>query len=269
MRIGLAVLALLWSVLAYSAPKADLWPYWQTEAAQSQITVDHARWQRLLDTYLDAEHASGIHRFDYAAVTEADQSTLDSYLQALQKIDPRQLSRAEQQAYWINLYNAHTVQLVLQAYPVKSILKVQGGIFGRGPWNKTTLRINGLALSLNDVEHRILRPIWQDHRIHFAVNCASLGCPNLLPEVFTAANTENLLNRAAKDYLAHSRGLRWHSSTLHLSKIFDWYQDDFGRNESELLRTLASHLSPAQAKRLETFSGDIEYHYDWALNQPE
>lgn len=269
MRALLATLGLCWALALSAAPKADLWPYWQMADRHNAATVDHSQWQRLLDNYLDAEHASGVNRFNYAAVSQADTQALQNYIQTLQSIDPRQLNRNEQKAYWINLYNAHTVQLVLDAYPVKSILKVQGGIFSRGPWNKKTLDIAGQKLSLNDIEHRILRPIWQDSRIHFAVNCASIGCPNLLPQVFTAATTEQLLEQAARQYLAHPRGLALADSSLRLSKIFDWYQSDFGSNETLMLRSLQRYVAADIAKRLENFSGDIEYHYDWDLNQPE
>lgn len=269
MRALLATLGLCWAMALSAAPKADLWPYWQTADRNSTAVVDHSQWQRLLDIYLDAEHASGVNRFNYAAVSQADAKALQNYIQTLQNLDPLGLNRNEQKAYWINLYNAHTVQLVLDAYPVKSILKVRGGIFGRGPWDKKTLEITGQKLGLNDIEHRILRPIWQDPRIHFAVNCASIGCPNLLPQVFTAATTETFLEQAAREYLAHPRGLAFDNSALRLSKIFAWYQSDFGSNDAQMLRFLQRYATADSAKRLENFSGDIEYHYDWNLNQPE
>lgn len=257
-----------WVLPVTAAPSAKLWSYWLAESAYSQISPDHQAWQQLLDAYLDAQHSSGIYRFDYAAVSIEDQAKLDDYLEALSALDPRSLSRAQQKAYWINLYNALTVQTVLRVYPVESILDIGGSWFSRGPWNQKRLNIAGQDLSLNDIEHRILRPIWRDFRIHFAVNCASLGCPNLLPKAFTVDNTERLLKQAAEDYLQHPRGLRFSADKLRLSKIFDWYGDDFGRTQSQRLQTLARYLGPEKAQRLRAYNGDIDYHYDWALNQP-
>ena len=262
---------LLGSVIAplQAAPKAELWPFWQAANESNSATINHAPWQQLLDRYLDANHPSGINRFDYAAVSKQDQAKLNSYLAQLQQLDPRAYSKAEQFAYWVNLYNAATVAKVLAAYPVDSILKVDGGLFRRGPWNKKYFSIAGQAVSLNDIEHRILRPIWQDERIHYAVNCASLGCPNLLPTVFQADQLEKQLDQATRDYLQHPRGLIVQpNGELLLSKIFDWYQMDFGADESALLEQLKPQLTSAQRRELERFNGRIRYHYDWSLNQP-
>lgn len=255
--------------LANAAPKAELWAYWQTSNEENAAQVDHSPWQQLLDRYLVANHPSGITRFNYAAVSKSDLTLLADYLQQLQAIDPRRYAKAEQFAYWTNLYNALTVQRVLHAYPVDSILKVEGGIFRRGPWHKKHLQIANQRLSLNDIEHRILRPIWQDSRIHYAVNCASLGCPNLQPQVYRAEQIEQQLDQAAKDYLQHDRGVSLLTNgQLRLSKIFTWYQEDFGGSDEKLLETLLPYLSPKQQREVENYSGPIQYHYDWDLNQP-
>lgn len=268
MKALITTILLIFSAVVSAAPKANLWSFWQTSQAQS-ATVDHRVWQTLLDRYLDSQHASGINRFDYAAVDAQSRQQLQQYLQTLQQLDPRQLTRAEQKAYWINLYNVLTVHAVLAAYPVSSILKVDGGIFNRGPWNKKYLQIAGQSLSLNDIEHRILRPIFNDSRIHFAVNCASLGCPNLLPQAFTAANTEQLLQQAALAYLQHPRGLQMLANgDLRLSKIFDWYQLDFADTEAGLVQALLPYLPAKQQQRLQNFGGQIYYAYDWSLNAP-
>lgn len=264
-----AICLLGFGSLASAAPKAELWPFWQASNEASTATVDHAAWQQILDRYLLVNHPSGISRFDYEAVSKSDVELLDSYLLQLQALDPRNHSKAEQYAYWVNLYNALTVQRVLLAYPVDSILKVDGGIFRRGPWNKKYLTIADQRLSLNDIEHRILRPIWQDPRIHFAVNCASLGCPNLLARAYSAKHMEMQLDEAAREYLGHKRGLSLSSGgVLKLSKIFSWYQSDFGTSEAGVLKTLSAYLPRPLQQKLEGFAGPIEYHYDWALNQP-
>ena len=262
------IASLLFSVAATAAPKSDLWAFWNQSNPSNTETVDHSLWQQTLDRYLDANHASGVNRFDYAGVTDADRAALNNYIQQLEAVKPRQLNLAEQKAYWINLYNALTIQRVLEAYPTKSILKIGGSFFSPGPWNEKLLNIEGQALSLNDVEHRILRPIWDDNRIHFAVNCASIGCPNLLPTAYNAVNTEALLDSAARAYLSHPRGLALDGNKLRLSKIFDWYQVDFGNNEAELLQTLSQWLPNELASTVRSFNGKVKYDYDWGLNQP-
>ncbi|MGH2576750.1 MAG: DUF547 domain-containing protein [Actinomycetota bacterium] len=190
-------LALGWaSGPAVAAPKPELQPYWDRSDAANPAAIDHSPWQRLLDGYLDTRHPSGVHRFAYAAVRSADRAVLRAYLAALQGLDPRRYSRPEQEAYWINLYNALTVDLVLAHYPVKSIREIGGGWLVRGPWDDAIAKVAGRALSLNDIEHGVLRPIWRDPRIHYAVNCASIGCPNLAGRAYTRENLEGCSKRA-------------------------------------------------------------------------
>ncbi len=261
-----------------AAPKMELRPFWNISNEQSTQVLDHSAWQQLLDRYLDARHLSGINRFDYAAVTSVDHRLLERYLQQLQKLDPRELSRAEQKAYWINLYNALTVAVVLKHYPVTSIKKTGEGFFSFGPWDDTLAKMQGRTLSLNQIEHGILRPIWRDTRIHYVVNCASLSCPNLQLKVFTGANTELLLERSAASYVNHSRAVEFDGEQLRLSSIYEWYSEDFGADEKALLAHLLEYAEGDLAKKLARYlegfrlgsrsSGDIVYHYDWILNAP-
>ena len=120
---------------------------------------------------------------------------------------------------------------------------------------------------VNDIKHRILRPIWKDPRLHYALNCASLGCPNLQPKAFNSENVESLLASGARDYINHSRGMRFEDEDkLVLSKICNWYGVDFGDNEKDLLQHLMLYAKPEMKKRLLAFSGDIDFEYDWDLN---
>ena len=166
--------------------------------------IDHQAWQQLLDQYLISKGDYTL--FKYSSVSEKDKLVLTKYLEKLAKTDPLSFNKAQQYAYWVNLYNAITVKLILDDYPVKSITKL-GGLFSFGPWGDDVITINGKTLTLNDIEHRILRPIWQDPRTHYAVNCASLGCPNLQHKAFTADNTETLLEQAAKSFINSDKGV--------------------------------------------------------------
>ncbi len=275
MTVRLAVGALVGALVilggaspALSAPKPDLWPRWEANDAKSATIVDHAAWGAFLQKYLVTNHPSGINRVRYGAVTPEDRRSLDGYVARLSSVRVAGLNRTEQKAYWINLYNALTVRVILERYPVKSIRDIRlGGLFSSGPWDAKLVTVEGEKVSLNDIEHRILRPIWRDNRIHFAVNCASIGCPNLAAEPFTAATTERLLDEAARAYVNHPRGVSVAGGRLTASSIYDWYQADFDGSEEGVLRHFRAYAAPALATALAVVSGSFRYRYDWSLNE--
>ncbi len=240
---------------------------WLTHAEPARQRVDHTAWDRILERYVVPDE-SGINRFNYRGVTPEDQKALDSYLGRLQKLKVSGLARRQQLAYWINLYNAKTVHIVLNHYPVTSIRKIHLGRFlKRGPWKARVLKVEDKPLSLNDIEHRILRPIWRDPRIHYALNCASLGCPNLQRESFTAENSEALLNRGAKAYVNHPRGVAFkEDGSLRLSSVYNWFRSDFGASQAAVIEHLKQYAEPALKQRLGNARVVSEYDYDWSLN---
>ncbi len=261
--------------VAHAAPGSKLIPVWKASDETHAAHVDHGAWQDILNDYLHV-HDSGINRFDYKALktNAGDAAKLGSYLASLQALDPRDYSRAEQKAYWINFYNALTVRVVLDAYPVDSIREISESLLGslgivKGPWDDVHAKVAGQDLTLNNIEHGILRPIWQDARIHYAVNCASHGCPNLSKTAFTADNTEEQLEAAARAYVNHPRGVDFvDDDFIVISSIYDWYEADFGGNTKGVLKHLTAYAVDALAKRLSTFTGSVDYEYDWKLNQP-
>jgi hypothetical protein len=137
-----------------------------------------------------------------------------------------------------------------------------------GPWGAKSLLIQGQKASLDDIEHRILRPLWKDNRVHYAVNCASIGCPNLQPEAYTPENTEALLEKGAREYVSHPRGARLAGDRLDLSSIYDWFRADFGGSGETVVRHLQQYAAPDMAGRLKDFRGKILYDYDWGINEP-
>jgi len=253
---------------AQAAPKADLWPFWLPHDPASTETVDHSAWDRLLKTHVVAS-PDGINRFAYNRVTPADRRTLEDYLDRLSMVVPRKLNRDEQRAFWINLYNALTVRVILDHYPVDSIkqINISPGLFSIGPWRRKLMTVDGEPVSLDDIEHRILRPIWKDPRIHYAVNCAALGCPNLQPRAFTAANGEFLLSQAAIEFVNHPRAVRFDGDRLIVSSIYVWFREDFGAgHERDVILHLAGYAAPALAERLFVARYIFDDAYDWALN---
>ncbi|MGI9319602.1 MAG: DUF547 domain-containing protein [bacterium] len=268
--LNLAGMAVIWMAASgfswvFSGPEAELDPFWNQVDSSSDLQVDHALWQSVLDDYL-VQDESGINLFDYEGVKGDDDLRIDHYIESLELIDPRNLNRSEQMSYWINFYNALTVQLVVRNYPVGSITELGEGLLDNGPWDDEVAEVAGRTVTLNDIEHRILRPIYQDHRIHFALNCASIGCPNLNNQAYSADNLDQLLSQAAKKFLDHPRGLKFQNDGLRLSKIFQWFQADFGGDEGRMLHTLTLYVNPDVAVRLRQFNGELEYSYDWALN---
>ena len=264
-KLFLVFILVLYSTVLWA--EVDPGEYFKKSGINSQEKVDHQIFQNILDTYLDNTNSSGINRFDYKSVSIEDKKALKNYLKYLEEIKVTSLNKDEQMAYWINMYNALTINTILDKYPVDSIKDIKSGVFTPGPWKLKLVEVENIELSLNEIEHSILRPIWRDKRIHYAVNCASIGCPNLSKSVYTAENLTQMLENAASDYINHPRGVRFENDKLFLSSIFNWYKDDFG-SKDELLKHLASYSLGSNKENLLNWKGSIKYGYDWDLNSP-
>jgi uncharacterized protein DUF547 len=254
-----------------AAPKADLWPRWEKNDPANKQKIDHGAWDAFLKKYVVAPHPSGINRVNYSAVAPEDRAALANYVKSIEGVAVSSYSRAEQKAYWINLYNAKTLELILTRLPVKSIrdISISPGLFSIGPWGAKLTTVEGEKLALDDIEHRILRPIWKDNRIHYAVNCASLGCPNLQPAAFTAENTESLLERGAREFVNHPRGVSLQSGKLKVSSIYVWFQEDFGGNAEGLMEHWDKYTTGSLKDALKNYKDGLDHDYDWRLNDAE
>jgi hypothetical protein len=209
----------------------------------------------------------GVNRFAYARAKASGRALLGGYIASLEAVPVSRLDRGEQRAYWINLYNAVTTRIVLDHYPVKSIrdISLGPGLFSFGPWDAKVVAVEGERLSLNDIEHGILRPIWHDPRLHYALNCASISCPSLPTVAFTAANTERLLDAGARAYVNDPRGVRIAGGSLTVSSIYLWYRADFGERDGAVVDHLKRCAAPALAAELARFRAPDHYAYDWGL----
>ena len=248
-----------------AAPEADLWERWTAHDPASNVRIDHRRWGELLRQYLYVGE-DRIHLFAYGKVSETDRDKLNRYIDHLSQTTISSYNRDVQRAYWINLYNALTIQEVLRYFPVDSIRDISSGIFTAGPWDKELVMVEGEDLTLNDIEHRILRPIWKDPRIHYAVNCASIGCPNLRRRVYTGGNTDYRLDRAAREYINHPRGAAVNDGKLRVSSIYEWFIADFGGDDAGVIAHLKQYATPELAKALATVSEIDGDDYDWSIN---
>ena len=249
------------------APKAELWKRWSAHSKSASKTIDYSVWNKLLKKYVKPS-SRGVNRFRYAAVGSADKKALKSFIGKMGKVKIRTYSRKAQLAYWINLYNAVTISVVLDHFPVKSIrdIDISPGLFADGPWGKKIVKVGGVALTLNDIEHRILRPIWRDSRIHYAVNCASIGCPDLQPKAYTATNVNGLLSVAARNFVNSERGVNIKGKKVVVSRIYDWFIQDFGGSEKRVLSHLLKYAKPGLKKKLKKIGDLHDTDYDWRLN---
>jgi hypothetical protein len=233
----------------------------------SKMRIDHSAWDRLLKAHVTTDR-DGLNRFDYAGLKASGLGDLRKYLAQLQSVNPAKLSRDEQFAFWTNLYNAKTMEIVADKYPVNSIRKIRLSLsLYPGPWREKVMKVMGVELSLDDIEHKILRPIWRDPRIHYAVNCASVGCPNLQDQAYTGSALETMLEKAARDYINSPRGVRFEGTKVIVSSLYDWYGPDFGGSVPNILAHIRKYAGPALSGRIAGVKQFSDYEYDWALNE--
>jgi hypothetical protein len=270
-RRGVLALGLAGLALPLIPPARADWPEvvderWLRHDPDSTVVVDHEDWTQFLREYLQLDDA-GVALVRYAEVSDQDRGALRDYIARLEALDFAGLNRDEQLAAWINLYNAMTVELILQEYPVESIRDITDGLLSFGPWGREVVTVDGQDLSLDDIEHGILRPIWQDPRIHFVVNCASIGCPNLGHSAYEGRDIDARMERATHVYINNPRGADLDlEGRLVVSGIFDWYADDFGGDEEAVIGFIREYAVEPLTGLIADLMEIEDYRYDWALN---
>ena len=207
----------------------------------------HSSYDQLLKKHVSVEG-----KVDYQSFKK-DHTKLKAYINEL-KSSPiaRSVTQQKQLAYWINLYNALTINLILDHYPVKSIMDIDKA------WDLPLVSINGSELTLNDIEHKIIRPKFNDPRVHFAVNCAARSCPKLLNEAYLGTKLEQQLDSQTRWFVNNKSFNQLTSSSVKVSKIFEWYRDDFGN--------LVSFLNRYSDLQIAGKSSVSYLEYDWSLN---
>ena len=237
-----------------------------TTGASAGFDHDHTAWTALLTAHVREG------RVDYSAL-HREPSALDAYLRGLEAVTSDELSgftRDQRFAFWINAYNAYTVKLIIDHHPVASIRKV-GGLF-KSPFKLTFIPLTRLrreAISLDTIENDILRKEFADARLHAAIVCASLSCPELAARAYRAADLETQLDQAMRGFLADPGRNRWDPATrtLHLSSIFKWFDEDFKKSGGSVLAFVRRYAPPAVQAGIAAGETEIRYlDYDWALN---
>ena len=260
--LGCLCLFIISVTSACAAPKSKLIPFWDQTALNSELTADHSKWNTLLERYVDYNHSSGVNRFNYQGVTEADKLILDQYVEHMQSVDPRQFNFLNQKAYWLNLYNATVVSVVIA-------LNHDGPIRGiSGIWTKKWVNVASRKVSLNDIEHGILRPIYSDPRIHFGLTPATIGSGDILPIAFTGDNVNALLEKNTRKFFNKTnKGFYIDGNKLVVSSVLKWYKSDFGGSNEHIKAFISRYVSDDKADQIER-TNKISYKYDWSMNKP-
>jgi hypothetical protein len=231
-------------------------------AAQAK-SFDHSEYDRVLKAFVDNK---GL--VDYNAISR--DSGFSAYLESLKTLNINELSRNGQLALWLNAYNAVTIDKVIKRKPKKSVRET----LIPGVWTSTKFFttkehfVAGRRLSQDDIEHEILRKVFKDPRIHFAIVCASSSCPPLARFAFTAQNVQTKLEEETRKYINSTRGTRidYAENTLYLSKIFDWFEGDFISTSGSVLEFIKPYLANDALAFLQREPEIAYIHYDWALN---
>ncbi|HMU04542.1 MAG TPA: DUF547 domain-containing protein [Saprospiraceae bacterium] len=210
---------------------------------------DHKAWDSFLKKYVSA---SG--DVDYKSI-KANKSELDAITKIFSATSvATSWSKNDQLAFWINAYNAFTIDLIVNNYPLNSIQNLDGG----KPWDVKRITIGGKKYSLNNIENDIIRPQFKDARIHFAVNCAAKSCPPILNGAFFGKTLDSQLDEVTKKFINNTKYQNITASSMTLSKIFDWYAKDFG----EMITFINKYSNVKVNKNSKIVFKD----YDWALN---
>lgn len=207
-----------------------------------------ALWDNLLSKYVTKDGVVNYKGFK-------DDPTLDLCIATMSRTDPSGFDDARQFAFWINVYNAHTVKLICDNYPVKSIKDL------KDPWDKKFVEINEEKYSLNQIEHEILRPKFKDPRVHFAINCAAKSCPKLNNRAFVAESLDKVLTQLAKEFINDPTRNKLSKDKIEVSKIFEWFADDFpGRGG------LTGYINRYASEKVSDVAEISYMEYDWDLN---
>lgn len=207
-------------------------------------SLDYSTYTDLLHKYVSAEG-----KVNYTELKKHTSDLDKIIIDFSENPVPLSASKRERLAYWINVYNANTLKLVISHYPIKSIMDINSG----KPWDLKMVQSGKDWYSLNQIENEIIRPQFKDARIHFALNCAALSCPSLLNKAYTAGDLDQVLDVQTKKFLNSTK------NNIKVSKLFDWYKDDFG-SVIDFINTYAD-------KKLDKNTKLDFAEYNWALNQ--
>jgi len=249
---------------ATASAKEPLGRNWPAAQLVSMDNVDHRPFDALLKKYVDDD---GFVNYGAWRNSTSDRQALQAYLTTLSSASSSvEATHDAQLAFWINAYNAVTLEGILQVYPTDSIRKHTSKLGGYNIWKDLPLLVGGRTYSLDDMEHQVLRK-QGDPRIHFAIVCASVGCPRLRNEAYTAERIDEQLADNTRDFFSRAQNLQVKGNSLQLSSILDWFGSDFGSNVNQQMKYLRPYFPAAAQQVASRSNAQVEYlDYDWSLN---
>ncbi len=246
------------------------------QATSQAFDHNYSAWEALLKKHVRWLADNKQSRVNYKGFA-ADRAELKQVLEALSAVSQAQFnafSKDQQMAFLINAYNAFTIEVILTKYPdLKSIKEL--GLFNRGPWKNEFFTLLGAKRHLDWIEHEQLRPKYADPRIHVAVNCASIGCPALFPEAFTASKLDAMLEDGMRRFLSDRTRNRFENGKLQVSNIFKWFREDFEKGHKgfakleDVFAKYADLMTTDEAARAAIKAKSVpiaHLDYDWGLN---
>ena len=263
------VVMLVWTSFVQAASKAELWARWQKQDPASGQTIDHGAWERFLKQYVVTNHPSGINRVRYQAVAPEDSRGFEDLPAVCKALTISSFNRDEQKAYWINALQCD--------YGGVDSVTFSGGIDPRHQYFSGTDRARTVGreavatlkerkLSLDDIEHRILRPIWKDERIHYAVNAPVWAARIFSRRLIPAKMPKRCSSKAPRNLSIIRAACRYKSGKLKVSSIYVWFQEDFGGDAKGLMEHWRNYANPGLSGALEKYQGGLSHDYDWRLN---
>lgn len=253
-----AITLLVSASTSWGESESDFWLAFSVDTPPKPI--DHSPWQKLLGGHMQSNaHPTWGHRFDPSGFSRKEKKQLKSYIQSMEKIDPRYYSYDEQLAYWLNLYNAITVSFMVDADDFGDI---------KSHRDKKAITVAGKKISQRYIAENILMPIWQDSSIYFLLSCGALDCPPVPYEAFTPANARQQAKKSMQAYMNGPEGLRLDSGTLYLPRAFEHFSSYYG-SSTGMMKKLAFSVSDDLAIKLLGHDGPIVYSQHMALASPD
>lgn len=261
---GLAAVVGLFIANSEASAKDPLGRNWPADQQVSMDRINHSTYDALLKKYVDTDGYVNYVAWHQSA---ADRHALQQYILHLSQGSPTNASREGQLAFWINAYNAVTLEGILQVYPTESIRKHTAKLGDYNIWDDLPLLVGGKAYSLNDMEHKVLRKMGEP-RIHFAIVCASVGCPRLLNEAYVPAKLNDQLSVNTVDFFSRPQNLTVdQGGTMHVSSIVDWFGEDFGNSQGARFTFLQSYLPEGVQQFAVSPQAKVKFQdYNWSLN---
>lgn len=260
MKQFIVLILILQSSILYSQTHYRTWEYWDEYNTQSRESINHSLWDSFLEENLIK--VENRYTLDYSTINSIQRNRLEYYINDMSNIDIKNYNSDTQKAYWINLYNALAVKVLLDNYPVRSIMDIST-LFSRGPWNRKLITIDSKKLSLKDIKERILLPIWKDYRIHYILFDSSISGPELFPRAITTRNIEQFLSVSELNYINKSDSIKIEGSMVVISTLIKRYGEDLGFTDDQMIKYLDDKLD----KRLNLKLYGIRYGYNWLLFQ--